>query len=204
MDPTLLAAQLRCPSGDAGRQVGERLAQFNTGTNDWALQLLDIQDNDAVLELGFGPGVALESAAKKTTGLVAGIELSEVMLKMAEERNADPIAKRKMELHQGDSLEIPYDDETFDKVFAVNTVYFWVEPKKQMEEILRVLKDDGFLVLVFLEPESWMPGLKESGLFRAYSAEDAEKLAEEAGFTGISIQRKQLPDAKALALVALK
>jgi hypothetical protein len=71
-------------------------------------------------------------------------------------------------------------------------------------EIHRVLKDDGFLVLVFLEADTWLPGLRESGLFKPYTAEEVEALAEESGFTGISIQRKTLPQGNGLALVAMK
>jgi SAM-dependent methyltransferase len=190
MDPTLLATQLRCPSGDDGKEVGRRLAMLNVDVNDWALKLLDIQDNDDVLEIGFGPGAALEQAAKKTVGNVAGMELSQVMVDMAKERNADAVAKGKMDLRQGDSSALPFPDDAFDKVFAVNVLYFWEDPLAQLEEILRVMKDDGVLVLVVL--------------FRPYTAEEEEALAEEAGFTGMSIQRKSLAQSNALALVALK
>ncbi len=204
MDPTRLAAQLRCPTGADGMELGRHLATTNKEPNDWALQLADVEGTDTVLEIGFGPGVALEGAVKRTVGKVHGIELSQVMVDMASERNADIIKNGKMILRQGDSEHLPYDDDMFDKVLCVNVLYFWEAPVQHLSEIHRVLKDDGFLVLVFLETETWLPGLRESGLFKFYSAEEVEVLAEEAGFTGISIQRKVLPQGNGLALVAMK
>lgn len=204
MDPTHLAAQLRCPTGADGMELGRHLATTNKEPNDWALQLADVEGTDTVLEIGFGPGVALEGAVKRTVGIVHGIELSQVMVNMASERNAEVIKNGKMILRQGDSEHLPYDEDMFDKVLCVNVLYFWEDPVQHLSEIHRVLKDDGFLVLVFLEAETWLPGLRESGLFKPYTAEEVEALAEEAGFTGISIQRKTLPQGNGLALVAMK
>jgi SAM-dependent methyltransferase len=50
-------------------------------------------------------------------------------------------------LYEGKKL--PFEDETFDKIFTVNTVYFWENPVEFLNEIYRVLKDDGTFVLTF-------------------------------------------------------
>lgn len=204
MDSRLIAEQLRCPSGDAGKEAGRRMADMNQEANTWAITLLDVEGTDAVLEIGFGPGAALADIAKCTTGQVAGIELSETMLAMAQERNAEAIRMGKMTLEQGDAAELPYDDDTFDKVLCMNVLYFWENPLQCLQEIHRVLKDDGFLVLSFLAVENWLPGLKESGLFRAFTAEEAEALLEEAGFTGIGIHKKDMQFGGRIALLAMK
>ncbi|HRH94094.1 MAG TPA: class I SAM-dependent methyltransferase [Candidatus Peribacteria bacterium] len=204
MDTNAIAAQLRCPSGDAGKETGLRMAEMNQEANTWALSLLDVEDTDAVLEIGFGPGTALAEISKHTTGQVAGIELSPAMLAMAQERNAEAIRMGKMTLTQGDAAQLPYDDDTFDKALCVNVIYFWENPLRCLQEIHRVLKDDGFLVLSFLGEENWLPGLKESGLFRAFTAEDAEALLQEAGFTGIGIRKRDMQFGGRIGLLAMK
>src|SRR5437899_9533240 len=57
----LVARQLRRPRGLFGRVIGRGLARRNKEANDWTVSLLDIQPTDRVLEIGFGPGLAVRS-----------------------------------------------------------------------------------------------------------------------------------------------
>ena len=58
----LFAGQLRRPQGLLGRFIGGKMARQNKESNDWTVSLLNIQPNDHVLEVGFGPGLAIKSA----------------------------------------------------------------------------------------------------------------------------------------------
>jgi SAM-dependent methyltransferase len=75
------------------------------------------------------------------------------MVAMAERRNCVLVDGGLADLRQADSLHLPFEDATFDKVFSVHTVYFWATPVAQMREARRVLKDGGRFVLGF-RPES--------------------------------------------------
>ena len=61
-----LIAQFGRPTGFWGNLAGMIMAYrpSNRQRNDWTIALLDIQPQDRVLEIGFGPGVAIEKLAR--------------------------------------------------------------------------------------------------------------------------------------------
>jgi ubiquinone/menaquinone biosynthesis C-methylase UbiE len=73
--------------------------------NDWAVSLLKLQPTDRVLEIGFGPGVAIQKMSEFVKeGLIWGIDHSEVMLRQASKRNKEAISADRVRLLLG-SLE---------------------------------------------------------------------------------------------------
>ena len=46
-----------------------------------------------------------------------------------------------------DGSNLPLEEESFDKVFSVNTIYFWEDPSHMLSELARVLRPEGRLVL---------------------------------------------------------
>src|SRR4051812_2684160 len=88
------AMAVRAARGIAGRVVGWVMAHRNSNVerNRWVVSLLEVQPADRVLEIGFGPGVAItELAARATQGQVYGIDHSQVMVEQASRRNAAAI-----------------------------------------------------------------------------------------------------------------
>ncbi len=91
-----IVAQFKKPNGILGRMAGWIMAihPSNRERNRWTVSLLGIQSQDALLEIGFGPGLGVQLASQKaSTGLVAGIDFSETMLKQALKRN-DPLLSK--------------------------------------------------------------------------------------------------------------
>jgi ubiquinone/menaquinone biosynthesis C-methylase UbiE len=75
-----------------GRDHRNSMAWTHRTRNTWVLSLLELQAEDRVLEVGFGPGTAIEHVARLATrGFVAGIDPSEVMLRQASGRNRNHI-----------------------------------------------------------------------------------------------------------------
>jgi len=149
----LAVPQFRRPSGMLGRLVGRYMARKNQQRNTWTIELLDVQPIDRILELGLGPGWAIERISQLvTSGFVAGIDHSDVMVRQASQRNAAAVREGRVRLHQGSADEIPYPDKTFDKAFAVNVHMFWHDPIATLEEIRRVLKPGGS-VSIALQPK---------------------------------------------------
>jgi precorrin-6B methylase 2 len=60
----------------------------NRQRNRWAVSLLGVRPADQVLEIGFGPGLAVAELARAGAGHVYGIDHSDVMLRQASKRNA--------------------------------------------------------------------------------------------------------------------
>lgn len=82
------------PEGLLGRLGGLVMARMNRNSAAWAIDLLEIQDADKVLEIGFGPGVAIQMlASRASAGLVVGVDSSEVMVQQASARNAEALTR---------------------------------------------------------------------------------------------------------------
>jgi ubiquinone/menaquinone biosynthesis C-methylase UbiE len=139
-----IGQQLQSPSGLAGRLTGGLMRIVNDKPNRLAVDALQIERFDTVLELGFGPGHAIEMmAAKASAGLVYGLDRSPVMLEQARRRNLAAIRDRRVILYQTGFEALPFADASIDKVLAVNVIYFWRDPVAVLREIRRVLRPGG-------------------------------------------------------------
>ncbi|WP_447980116.1 class I SAM-dependent methyltransferase [Candidatus Nitrospira bockiana] len=164
------------PRGMLGRLGGMIMARTNRRIAERAIELLDAQPNDSVLEVGFGPGVGIELLARSaSSGLVAGIDPSTEMVDQATARNAEGIRTGRVVLKQGVAESVPFKDARFDKALAINSMQIWPDAGAGLREIRRVLKPGGKLVLGFT-PYS---GQRKEGLL---------ELLAEAGFAGVHVK----------------
>jgi SAM-dependent methyltransferase len=145
------------------------------------LELSELDAADAVLELGCGSGRLLSAvAARLRRGFVAGIDPSELMVRHARVRNRRWIALGRAEVRAGHSGDLSgFGAERFDKVYGTHVVYFWTQPRRDLEEIRRVLRPGGRLLLGFFPAEPGRPGATR------FAAERAECLLQEAGFAEV-------------------
>ena len=184
-DIKTLAEQLRLPTGELGIKVGENMNKGNQMMNLETIRQLGIADNDNILEIGMGNGFFVKDilAAGKNVKY-SGCDFSDTMVKEASEMNNSFTANAQFILSNADQL--PFKDTSFDKVFTVNTIYFWENSKRTLTEIRRVLKPDGMLI-VTLRPKSVMDNLPVVKYgFTTFSKDDAVKLLEENNFEILS------------------
>jgi SAM-dependent methyltransferase len=190
----LLARQGRRPSGLLGHIIGRIMARETHAANLVALERLDLAPTDDVLEVGFGHGRTLTAAAQVVTaGRLAGIDPSEVMLQIARQRNAASLRGGRLELNLGVSEHLPWPAASFDKAFAVHTIYFWPQPARDLAEIHRVLRPGGRLVLGYRPSED--PGFARdfpAEIYSIHSVAEIERLVAEAGFSGVETCSKAL------------
>ena len=209
--PDFIARQSRCPTGLLGRLIGYIMSAETATANQEALTLLDLQPSDRVLEVGFGHGRTIERAATVlATGFIAGIDLSEEMVRMAERRCRRLIRDGKVTLSVGDSDHLPFLDQHFDKALSVHTVYFWADPVAHLREIRRVLADGGRLVLGFRSKEDKMAEDFPESVYTFYTAEEVGGLLETSGFQRVDLTRppsglvmataRRLPDRRSASL----
>jgi ubiquinone/menaquinone biosynthesis C-methylase UbiE len=148
--------QFRKPSGPLGVLAGfvMRMRPSNRVRNSRTVDLLDIRPEDRVLEVGFGPGLAVARAAElATAGKVVGIDHSELMLRQARRRNAKAISAGRVELWLGSADALPRFDIRFDKVLAVNVYMFWEHPVSVLSGLREVMCPGGVIALT-LQPRS--------------------------------------------------
>jgi SAM-dependent methyltransferase len=145
-------AQFWRPTGLWGRAAGLLMAHrpSNRRRNAWAVSLLDVRRDDRVLELGFGPGLAIRELSRiAAEGYVCGIDHSELMLRWARRRNADGLRRGVVDLRLGSVDELPAFDALFDKILAVNTILFGSEPIARLAELRRLLRPGGLIALAY-------------------------------------------------------
>lgn len=144
-DPEFVAGQLRKPSGEYAQEVGENMDRVNEPLYDLTLDVMAPQENDRILEIGFGTGQFFDKLFLNESRLqVKGIDYSEKMVETAKDNNQSSIASGKLDVRLGRSDNLPFSDESFDKIFCNMVVYFWEDPQKHLKEIYRVLKPSGF------------------------------------------------------------
>lgn len=179
--------QLSCPSGKFGVEVGENMNQTNIGMIESSIDYLALNDYHRVLELGHGNCGHLKKLLSISEGIqYHGLEVSQTMWDVARKANAS--LKADFKLYDGET--IPYPDDFFDRIMSVNTIYFWSKPGKLLNEMLRVLKPEGFCVLTFADKEFMkeLPFVKER--FKLYDKDDLEKLAANSGLMITSSETK--------------
>jgi ubiquinone/menaquinone biosynthesis C-methylase UbiE len=120
-----IRSQFRQPRGFAGWLVGWEMAlrSSNRQRNVWAVGLLRVEPTDHVLEIGFGPGIAIRALSRRAThGFVCGVDHSAVMVRQATRRNAAAVRAGRVDLRLASVDQLPTFAEPFDKVLAVNTM----------------------------------------------------------------------------------
>lgn len=140
------------PHGFRGRAAGWVMATrgSNRERNIWAVGLLDVQPHDRVLEIGFGPGIAIQEFARRATnGLVVGVDHSEVMVQQARKRNAAAVRAGRVDLRLGSAEALPRFDAPFDKILAVNSLLFWDDPVVRLKELHDRLRPGGQIAIVY-------------------------------------------------------
>lgn len=168
-------AQFGCPQGKLGWLVGQLMAIKNDPMIRFAVETLDVQPTDQVLEIGFGHGRGVQMIAERASkGFVAGIDISDVMVYQAAKRNQQKIKAGRVELSQASVADIPYEYARFDKVLAVNNYQFWPNAEHNLVEIHRVLSENGLLVLSLRMKN-------ESKAFQLVPGYSSEEVAEVAG-----------------------
>ncbi len=174
------------PGWMAGRVMAHR--RSNRQRNRWVVSLLDLQPADRVLEIGFGPGLAIAGLAHRTTqGHVYGIDHSEVMVHQASRHNHAAIRAHRVELVHASVDQLPSFHEPLDAILAVNSVGFWPNPVERLHDLRRLLRPGGRIALA-TQPRC--PGATRVTTARA--AQELQDLLTRAGFTQIRVETLEL------------
>lgn len=147
-----LLAQFGKPEGFWGSVAGTIMAHrpSNRERNRWTISLLDVEPGDRILEIGFGPGFAIQEISNVTRkGFVAGVDHSETMLRQARNRNAAAIREGRVALHLASVENLPRWNEPFDKIFAANSFQFWPEPVENLRQLRQLLRPGGRIAITY-------------------------------------------------------
>src|SRR5262245_57183906 len=191
-------AQFHQPTGAAGHVVGWIMGRrsSNVARNRWAVQLLDVQPGDRVIELGCGPGVAIAALASRATrGLVVGVDHSQVMIRQARRLNRAAIRAGRVRLIHATVERLSTSDGPFNAALAVNTVGMWPDPAARLRELTRLLRPGGRIALV---SQPRCPGA--TAATSAAAASELAGLLTEAGFEHLRTEMLDLDPPAACVL----
>jgi ubiquinone/menaquinone biosynthesis C-methylase UbiE len=175
------------PKGILGRLGGIIMARTNQPCATWVIDLLGIQPHDRVLEVGFGPGVGIELLARSVSeGYIAGVDPSAEMVEQAKARNVKSIESGRVDLRYGSVERLPFEDHTFAKALAINSMQIWPDAMAGLRELRRVIAPGGRVALGFT-PYS---GQSKGGLPEMLTAAgftEAHVVEAEAGFCALAM-----------------
>ncbi len=115
----------------------------------WGLEQVAVQRRATILDVGCGGGVTVARlAAMASEGITYGIDYSTESVAASRKENRERITLGQVEIVLGSVSHLPFPDQMFDLVTAVETHYFWPDLITDAREILRVLKPDGTFALI--------------------------------------------------------
>ena len=110
-----------------------------------AIQSMNIQPGEWVLDVGIGTGLSLNVFPRHCR--IVGIDLSRQMLKKAQEKELN-YGLNNVQLFEMDAMNLNFADNSFDKVFISHVVSVVPDPYRVMNEVKRVCKKGGRIVIV--------------------------------------------------------
>ena len=144
-----LLKQCSKPDGWLGRLNLWSMNRRHSKLTEWGLTHVSIHSRDTVLDVGCGGGMTVARlAAVATDGKTFGIDYSETSVAASRKLNQASIAADRVDVRLGSVSHVPFPDQMFDLVTAVETHYYWPDLNADMREVLRVLKRGGTLVMI--------------------------------------------------------
>ena len=161
-------------------------AIFHPGRKQ-AIDLLECQSGDRILEVAVGTGLSLPLYPESCK--VVGIDLSEAMLKKAQQKVKSRDLEQVESLHVMNAETMDFPDDSFDSVAAMYVASVVQDRQKLMSEIFRVCKPGGRIVLLnhFSHPNSYLSAAENileplSKYLGFYPNVELQAFCEETGF----------------------
>jgi len=146
---TTHVTQCKKPSGLLGRFVLWNMNSRHSKVTDWGLSKISIQKQHTILDIGCGGGRTVSKlAAIAKEGKVNGLDFSKASVAFAKRTNRHWIDTGRVEIQEGSVSHLPFADDAFDLVTAVETHFWWPDLLADMREVLRVLKPDGMFIII--------------------------------------------------------
>lgn len=194
----MIVVQFRQPTGQLGKLAGLVMAsrRSNRLRNRWAVGQLDMAPGLRVLELGCGPGLAVQYALEAGAGEVLALDHSIEMIHQAERRNRSAAQDGRVAFRLGGLEALRAEDGPLDAALLVNVVHFLPDRMQAFDVVADLLRPGGKLVIVY-QPR--LRTVSETELEEG--ADDLAAEMREIGFTDIACHRLQLSPNPALCVV---
>lgn len=121
-----------------------------TNKQDGVLDVLGVQPGDRVLEVGYGPGGLIRLLADRTeAAVIRGVDPSPEMRSAATRAARGSADAGRVRLDVGTADRTGLEDQSVDRVVAVNNVAIWPDLEAGLRELHRVLRPGGTVVIAW-------------------------------------------------------
>ncbi len=181
--------QALLPRGLAGRitvifmNIGHKSIYKNVA------KVLQLQQDDDLLEVACGNGYFMNKYASHVHS-VAGLDLSELVVKMAKKKHRGRIKAGTAEFVHGDASQLPWEDSRFSVATTMGSFTSFPKPLESLKEMYRVLRPGGrVIVSIEWNAEDGLDHTKEIEGYgmRMWTEDEIRATLKEAGFSEISI-----------------
>ena len=143
-----LIKQSQKPSGLIGKVITKIWSFYFKKLSLWAIKQTTISDNYRILEIGYGGGSTIKNLLALNKNLeIHGIDISKESYRTAQRVHSDSIRKGSVQLKIGNVENMPYQNNYFDRIFAIQTHIFWKDIKKSFQEVYRVMSSNSTLII---------------------------------------------------------
>jgi ubiquinone/menaquinone biosynthesis C-methylase UbiE len=165
----------------------------HSSLTDWGLKHVTIGKRFTILDVGCGGGRTIEKLATLAAeGMVSGVDYAAGSVAASRGKNARLVQAGRVEIKQASVSRLPFPGDKFDLVTAVETQYYWPDLVTDMQEVLRVLKPGGTLIVI---AESYRKGrhnkLQQPVMkllkYAVLSADEQRELFSGAGYKDIQV-----------------
>lgn len=186
----------RKPHGSAGEAMLKGMNEHHHAVTGWALEFFDLNGSSRVLDIGCGGGETLRRMAELVTeGHLTGLDYSPLSVRLSSELNRESVESGKMDIISSSVSDMPFEDNSFDRIITVESFYFWPDPSSDLREVLRVLDRDGiFLITADIHGDAELSAEDKENVdkYRLFNptVREFKELLENAGFHDVIIHTK--------------
>jgi len=181
--------QTALPRGFAGRIAFIFMNRGHKSIYENVARVLELQPEDELIEVGCGNGYFLKKYASHVHS-IAGLDLSELAVKLVTKKNKERIAAGTAEFVRGEASKLPWEDNKFSVATAMGSFTGFPEPLDSLKEMHRVLRSGGRAVIgIEWNAEDGLDHTKhvEKYGMRMYTEDEVRAMMKEAGLSDISI-----------------
>lgn len=130
---------------------GEKMERHHLDITEKTIRRMNLRPGERVLDLGCGSGWATRLLARLVGegpdgfGQVVGLDVSDEMVRQAREASKD---FENILYVWGSALQIPWEENFFDKVLSVESFYYYPDQDRALMELFRVLAPRGRLFIL--------------------------------------------------------
>jgi ubiquinone/menaquinone biosynthesis C-methylase UbiE len=175
------------PRGWLGRLAGRFMLWTNK--QDDVVDILDVRAGQRVLEVGYGPGGLIRLLAARTEAAqIIGVDPSPDMRDQAARANRGAVRAGRVDLRVGTAERTGLAEESVDHAVAVNNVALWPDLEAGIDELRRVVRPGGTVVL------AWHGGTTPNRIARSLRlpADKLDRIERGLGRRFTDVHRRQL------------